>query len=78
VNRPQSSGGVAGFCGSAFDRLGHRHFQGKAINCGNFARDAEHAKAVRPVGSDFRVDDRAMWTFFDAGNVRSCECQARG
>jgi len=84
VKRPHNSGeadfhfyGFAGFR-AGLGWSGRNVVQREFINRADFTRDAEVTKAIGAIGSDLRVDYRAMNTVFYTANVRPGKREARG
>src|SRR5208282_62834 len=62
---------------SRLGELWRKRLQRQAVDRGNFPRNAEYAKAIRPVGSDLSVNYSAVRTVFDARDVGAGKRQAR-
>ena len=69
---------VTGFGGGRFRKL--RLWQGlqrQLVHRADFAREAVMRQTIRPVRRNFRVDHRAVRTFFDAADVRARKGEPR-
>ena len=83
VKRPHSSGEristLTASAALAADSagFGSNGLQRNFVERADFARDAVVAEAIRAIGSDFRVDHRAVRAFFDAGDVVAGKREAR-